>query len=106
VVAAGVRDWVQGITTRFGYTVKFGNVGPEDDKLGPPTLTGIHLMQTGTVDANMAGKVCRHRCYCRHRRELQGGGRLVPCAGARMWHFHLTGDDFLAPWRHRFASSL
>jgi 3' terminal RNA ribose 2'-O-methyltransferase Hen1 len=35
------QDWATGITTRFGYTVRFVSVGPEDDKLGPPTQMAI-----------------------------------------------------------------
>jgi 3' terminal RNA ribose 2'-O-methyltransferase Hen1 len=35
------QDWATGITTRFGYTVRFVPVGPEDDKLGPPTQMAI-----------------------------------------------------------------
>jgi 3' terminal RNA ribose 2'-O-methyltransferase Hen1 len=35
------QDWAQVITTRFGYTVRFVAVGPEDEKLGPPTQMAI-----------------------------------------------------------------
>jgi 3' terminal RNA ribose 2'-O-methyltransferase Hen1 len=35
------RDWATGITTRFAYTVRFVSVGPEDEKLGPPTQMGV-----------------------------------------------------------------
>jgi 3' terminal RNA ribose 2'-O-methyltransferase Hen1 len=31
------QDWANGIAARFVYTVRFVGVGPEDDKLGPPT---------------------------------------------------------------------
>jgi 3' terminal RNA ribose 2'-O-methyltransferase Hen1 len=36
-----LQDWARGITTRFGYSVRFVGVGPEDDKLGPPTQMAI-----------------------------------------------------------------
>src|SRR5262249_44948174 len=35
------QAWAQGIAERFGYTVRFLAVGPEDDKLGPPTQMAI-----------------------------------------------------------------
>src|SRR5262245_31262547 len=35
------QDWAQGIGGRFGYAVRFVGVGPEDEKLGPPTQMGI-----------------------------------------------------------------
>src|SRR5947209_5965732 len=31
------QDWATGIAARFGYTVRFVAVGPEEEKLGPPT---------------------------------------------------------------------
>jgi 3' terminal RNA ribose 2'-O-methyltransferase Hen1 len=34
-------DWAQRIATRFGYSVRFVAVGPEDEKLGPPTQMAI-----------------------------------------------------------------
>jgi 3' terminal RNA ribose 2'-O-methyltransferase Hen1 len=35
------RDWAQRIAARFGYTVRFVPVGPEDPSLGPPTQMGV-----------------------------------------------------------------
>ena len=35
------QEWAKGIATRFGYNVRFVAVGPEDEKLGPPTQMGI-----------------------------------------------------------------
>jgi hypothetical protein len=35
------REWANGIAARFGYTARFVNVGPEDEKVGPPTQMGI-----------------------------------------------------------------
>jgi hypothetical protein len=35
------QDWAQGIAKRFGYRVRFVGVGPEDEKLGPPTQMAI-----------------------------------------------------------------
>src|SRR4051794_38200292 len=35
------RDWATGIAGRFGYTVRFLPVGPEHEKLGPPTQMGV-----------------------------------------------------------------
>jgi 3' terminal RNA ribose 2'-O-methyltransferase Hen1 len=35
------RDWADAIARRFGYTVRFVAVGPEDEKLGPPTQMAI-----------------------------------------------------------------
>jgi 3' terminal RNA ribose 2'-O-methyltransferase Hen1 len=34
------QDWAKGIAERFGYTVRFVAVGPDDEKLGPPTQMG------------------------------------------------------------------
>jgi 3' terminal RNA ribose 2'-O-methyltransferase Hen1 len=38
---AEFRDWANGVAGRFGYTVRFLSVGPEDATLGPPTLMGV-----------------------------------------------------------------
>ena len=35
------HDWAGGISSRFGYTVRFVSVGPEDENLGPPTQMAI-----------------------------------------------------------------
>jgi 3' terminal RNA ribose 2'-O-methyltransferase Hen1 len=35
------QDWARSITARFGYTVRFLAVGPEDEKLGSPTQMAI-----------------------------------------------------------------
>lgn len=35
------QDWAKGIAARFSYAVRFIAVGPEDDKLGPPTQMAI-----------------------------------------------------------------
>src|SRR5712692_4925808 len=35
------QDWAKAIAGRFGYTVRFMAVGPEDEKLGPPTQMAI-----------------------------------------------------------------
>jgi 3' terminal RNA ribose 2'-O-methyltransferase Hen1 len=35
------QDWARGIAARFGYEVRFVNVGEEDEKLGPPTQMAI-----------------------------------------------------------------
>jgi 3' terminal RNA ribose 2'-O-methyltransferase Hen1 len=42
------QDWATAISGRFGYTVRFVAVGPEDDKLGPPTQMGV-FQQTNDV---------------------------------------------------------
>jgi 3' terminal RNA ribose 2'-O-methyltransferase Hen1 len=35
------QEWAKGIAGRFGYAVRFVAIGPEDEKLGPPTQMGI-----------------------------------------------------------------
>ena len=40
------QDWAKGIATRFGYSVRFVAVGPEDEKLGPPTQMGVFEIVT------------------------------------------------------------
>jgi 3' terminal RNA ribose 2'-O-methyltransferase Hen1 len=35
------QDWATGICRRFGYSVRFVGVGPEDEQLGPPTQMAI-----------------------------------------------------------------
>ncbi|HEY0155007.1 MAG TPA: methyltransferase, partial [Longimicrobium sp.] len=38
---AEFREWAGGIAERFGYTVRFLPVGPEDPALGSPTQMGV-----------------------------------------------------------------
>ncbi|SIO39608.1 3' terminal RNA ribose 2'-O-methyltransferase Hen1 [Singulisphaera sp. GP187] len=38
---AEFQAWARSIATRFGYSVKFLPVGPEDGELGPPTQMGV-----------------------------------------------------------------
>ncbi len=35
------RQWSNGVAERFGYTVHFAAVGPEDPELGPPSQMGV-----------------------------------------------------------------
>ena len=35
------REWAEGIAGRFGYSVQFLPVGPEDEELGSPTQMGV-----------------------------------------------------------------
>jgi hypothetical protein len=35
------RAWATGVGERFGYTVRFTPVGPEDAEVGSPTQMGI-----------------------------------------------------------------
>jgi 3' terminal RNA ribose 2'-O-methyltransferase Hen1 len=39
------QDWAQRIAERFGYTVRFVAVGPEDEKLGAPTQMGVFVKE-------------------------------------------------------------
>jgi 3' terminal RNA ribose 2'-O-methyltransferase Hen1 len=45
------QDWATGIATRFGYTVRFVAVGPEDEMLGPPTQMGVFTSRVSRKDA-------------------------------------------------------
>jgi 3' terminal RNA ribose 2'-O-methyltransferase Hen1 len=38
---AEFRAWAEGAAGRFGYTVRFAPVGPEDEAVGPPTQMGV-----------------------------------------------------------------
>ena len=38
---AEFRDWAQRVGERFGYSVRFLPVGPEDTLVGPPTQMGV-----------------------------------------------------------------
>lgn len=38
---AEFQDWADGIAERFGYSVRFLPVGPEDDKVGAPSQMGV-----------------------------------------------------------------
>lgn len=38
---AELRNWAEGVATRFGYAVRFLPVGPEDPVLGAPTQMGV-----------------------------------------------------------------
>lgn len=35
------QEWARGVAGRFGYVVRFVAVGPEDEKLGPPTQLAV-----------------------------------------------------------------
>jgi 3' terminal RNA ribose 2'-O-methyltransferase Hen1 len=35
------QDWANRVASRFGYTVRFVAVGPQDEKLGPPTQMAV-----------------------------------------------------------------
>ncbi len=41
------QGWAQAVAGRFGYTVRFLPVGPEDDTLGPPTQMGVFRLNGG-----------------------------------------------------------
>lgn len=38
---AELQGWAEGVAGRFGYTVRFLPVGPEDAALGAPTQMGV-----------------------------------------------------------------
>ena len=38
---AEFQEWATEIAARFGYAVRFVPVGPQDEKLGPPTQMAI-----------------------------------------------------------------
>ena len=38
---AGFQAWCDTIIRRFGYTVRFLSVGPEDAEVGSPTQMGV-----------------------------------------------------------------
>ena len=38
---AQFTEWATSVAARFGYAVRFGPVGPEDEIVGPPTQMGI-----------------------------------------------------------------
>jgi 3' terminal RNA ribose 2'-O-methyltransferase Hen1 len=38
---AEFRAWAQGVAERYGYTVAFRPVGPDDPEVGPPTQLGV-----------------------------------------------------------------
>lgn len=44
---AEFRTWAEGVAERFGYTVRFGPVGPLDDEVGSPTQMGIFTRTDG-----------------------------------------------------------
>jgi 3' terminal RNA ribose 2'-O-methyltransferase Hen1 len=48
------QDWAKGIAARFGYTVRFVAVGPEDEQLGPPTQMAIFERVSISADPNVA----------------------------------------------------
>jgi len=35
------RAWAEGVARRFGYSVRFLPIGPEDREVGPPTQMGV-----------------------------------------------------------------
>lgn len=40
---AEFQAWASGVAERFGYTVRFAPVGPEDGAVGSPTQMGIFV---------------------------------------------------------------
>lgn len=38
---AELADWVQGVAERFGYTVRWVGIGPDDPEVGPPTQMAV-----------------------------------------------------------------
>lgn len=44
---AEFRTWAEAVATRFGYTVRFLPVGPEDPKLGSPTQMAVFAVLGG-----------------------------------------------------------
>jgi 3' terminal RNA ribose 2'-O-methyltransferase Hen1 len=48
------HTWADGISRRFGYTVRFVAVGPEVEKLGPPTQMGVFHFP-GMMPGGMVG---------------------------------------------------
>jgi 3' terminal RNA ribose 2'-O-methyltransferase Hen1 len=40
------RDWAESVAHRFGYSVRFLSVGPEDPEVGPPTQMGVFRQGT------------------------------------------------------------
>ena len=38
---AQFETWSKGVATRFGYSVRFGPIGPVDDQLGAPTQMAV-----------------------------------------------------------------
>ena len=38
---AEFQAWANGVAERFGYTVRFAQVGPEDHEVGSPTQMGV-----------------------------------------------------------------
>lgn len=38
---AQFRDWAEGVASRFGYTVKYLPIGPDDPEVGSPTQMGV-----------------------------------------------------------------
>jgi 3' terminal RNA ribose 2'-O-methyltransferase Hen1 len=43
------QEWARGVAGRFGYVVRFVAVGPEDEKLGPPTQMAVFEVITETL---------------------------------------------------------
>jgi 3' terminal RNA ribose 2'-O-methyltransferase Hen1 len=35
------QNWATGVATRFGYSVRFAPIGPEDEVAGPPTQMAV-----------------------------------------------------------------
>ena len=46
---AEFQAWAAGVAERFGYTVRFGLVGPVDDEVGSPTQMGIFTRKDAHV---------------------------------------------------------
>lgn len=40
------RDWASSVADRFGYSVRFGPVGPEDPEVGPATQMGVFCVRS------------------------------------------------------------
>jgi 3' terminal RNA ribose 2'-O-methyltransferase Hen1 len=49
------RDWAQAVADRYGYSVEFRPVGPDDPEVGPPTQLA-HFTGGGTEEKKTHGK--------------------------------------------------
>ena len=82
---AEFRAWAQGVAARHGYGVRFGAVGPEDERVGPLTQMAVFARLTGpTADGGVAAA----------RRST--GIDLQDVAGERTLPTRLGGDVHVA----------
>ncbi len=61
------QQWATGIGQRFGYTVRFAAIGPEDERVGAPSQMGTFTRVVGTDLSRPAGVSIAHHIQSKEK---------------------------------------